>query len=742
MLGFCIGVITASLLSLFLPIVPPFFSIFFGILFLLPFVWRWPLLMMFILGAGCFMASWSWQYQQYQTARHAILNATDSTVIVRVNSQPKVYPEYTQLSATVLRGPAAGFKLSLRWQQPPTLAVGQQWRLRLQLKPVHGYANPGGFNRENYGLVDGVVAAGHVIAGRHTLLKQHDSVRQRIVARVEHAIEPYRTASLLRALAVGERDFPPWLWQGAQHAGLGHLLAISGLHIGLVFGWMLWLGSWSKGLLAVKRQQQLVLLLALSAALLYAWLASFAIPTLRASIGLAILVICRSQLLKTSLSRFWLLLVALLLLIMPFWSLSASFWLSVLAVAIIFLAMWRYPLTQFHWPGRLRWFLTFHLMLTLLMTLLGIILFGGFSPLMLVSNLLFVPWCSLVAIPLLLLSLLLTALGFPVAGLWHLTDSAFLPLLWWLERSAQLPLWVPVVQVSGTAVALLAAVLLVLLIFARKAALMLLPLSLLLLTGSTIHSPPWQIHLLDSGQRQLVLLQRGRRAVLYDAAPAQASQDIAADQLQPVLHQLGIHQLDYVLFRQQRSERSRFWALQRNYAVSRHNLAGFSQQPGEELCAQLPAVYQDIRFEILTAGASDSCILRITIGPWRVLIPGNIDQTTEHALVSGNSDVAADILILANNGSAAVNSLPLIQRVRPALALNAAAFMNGYQHPAAAVQRRLALLQVPLLNTADYGAITIEFTDQNLRLSSRRRQRLPFWTEKPAAIAETLATTR
>ncbi|HAW92112.1 TPA: hypothetical protein DCX24_04685 [Candidatus Azambacteria bacterium] len=68
--------------------------------------------------------------------------------------------------------------------------------------------------------------------------------------------------------------------------------------------------------------------------------------------------------------------------------------------------------------------------------------------------------------------------------------------------------------------------------------------------------------------------------------------------------------------------------------------------------------------------------------------------------------------------------------------------MNGYQHPAAAVQRRLALLQVPLLNTADYGAITIEFTDQNLRLSSRRRQRLPFWTEKPAAIAETLATTR
>ena len=100
------------------------------------------------------------------------------------------------------------------------------------------------------------------------------------------------------------------------------------------------------------------------------------------------------------------------------------------------------------------------------------------------------------------------------------------------------------------------------------------------------------------------------------------------------------------------------------------------------------------------------------------------------------------MLILANNGSASVNSLALLQRVQPALALNAAAFMNGYQHPANAVQHRLALLRVPLLNTADYGAISIEFSQQNLQVSSWRRQRLPFWLEKPPAIAETLATTR
>lgn len=381
-------------------------------------------------------------------------------------------------------------------------------------------------------------------------------------------------------------------------------------------------------------------------------------------------------------------------------------------------------------------------MLTLLMTLLGGMFFGGFSPLMLLSNLLFVPWCSLVAIPLLLVSLLLSVVGVNANLLWQITDNAFMPLLWWLELSADLPLWWPLAQVSAVALALLAIVVMVLLIFARKAAVVLLPLSVLILSGSRVQLPSWQLHLLDSGQRQLVLLQRGQRALLYDLAPAKATQDMAADQLQPLLRQLGVEQLDYVLFRQQRTERRRIWALQQNYRVNPVKLGALSPQSSVDLCQQLPDVYQDIRLEILSAGAADSCILRITIGPWRVLIPGKVDQSTEHALIANNNELAADILILANNGSATVNSLAMLQRVRPVLALNAAAYMNGYQHPAAAVQHRLALLQIPLLNTADYGAITLTFSGEKLHLSSWRGQRLPFWLEKPPAIAETLATTR
>ncbi len=742
MLGFCLGVITASLLSLFLPIVPPFFSIFLAVLILLALAWRRSLLFSVMLGLLCFMASLSWHHQQQQRATAAVLAPGNAVLRVVINAPPKVYSDYTQLNATVLSGPARGFQLTLRWHQPPALATGQQWRLQLLLKPLHGYANPGSYNAATQALVTGRIAQGQVVRGPQILLGQQQSWRRQLVAKVDQAIAPYATAPLLKALAVGERDFSSQLWRGAQHAGLGHLLAISGLHIGLVFGWVWWLSRCSKGLLAIGYQQQLGLFLALAAALCYAWLADFAIPTVRASVALAMLVLCRSQLSRLSPGRFWLLLVALLLLVQPFWALSASFWLSVLAVAIIFLVLWRFPLPAQHWRARLCWFLLFHLLLSLMMTLLGIMLFSGFSPLMFWSNLLFVPWCSLVAIPLLLVSVLLTLAGLDASGLWQLTDLAFRPLLWWLQQSAELPLWWPVSQGAALLTALLLLLLVCALLLQRKALLLVLPLTMLLLSGSALQPESWQLHLLDTGQRQVLLLQQGQRALLYDAAPALAQQDIADSQLTPVLRQLGIEQLDYLLFRQQRTDRSRHWALLTDYRVAAQDLQAFSQQPDAGRCQSLPAAYQDVQVEILLSDTIDNCVLRLTIGPWRLLILGIISPATEQRLLSSQLDLAADVLLLANNGSAAVNSLALLEQVRPALALNSAAFMNGYSHPALAVRQRLALLEVPLLNTADYGAISVRFDANQLHVSSWRAQRLPFWLEKPVAIAETLATTR
>ena len=140
---------------------------------------------------------------------------------------------------------------------------------------------------------------------------------------------------------------------------------------------------------------------------------------------------------RLSYSHYWLLLTAGLLLVQPFFVLSKSFWLSVLAVAVIFTLLWLQPRYSQHWRSKFYLFLRFHFCLTLFMSLLSLLLFDGSSVLALVSNVLWVPWCSLLAIPLLFLSLLAELAQLPGSNLfWQLTDTLFQPLLWWLNWSA------------------------------------------------------------------------------------------------------------------------------------------------------------------------------------------------------------------------------------------------------------------------------------------------------------------
>jgi competence protein ComEC len=83
-----------------------------------------------------------------------------------------------------------------------------------------------------------------------------------------------------------------------------------------------------------------------------------------------------------------------------------------------------------------------------------------------------------------------------------------------------------------------------------------------------------------------------------------------------------------------------------------------------------------------------------------------------------------------------------LQQLKPAITLNRAGWQNHYQHPASSVVASLALLQIPLWNTAEQGAMTLTFTEQHFRLQSERPSRLVKWLENLPEHAETKATTR
>ncbi len=144
----------------------------------------------------------------------------------------------------------------------PEFKRGDKIQVRGRLKRVFGFHNPGGFNYERYLAFQKIwcriwVSPTQVdILERPstmTLLGRVNAVRQAVGQRIDTTV-PGESGQILKALVIGDRSgISPPLREVFNRTGTGHLLAISGLHIGIVatvsFFIFRWLLSYSKMLL-------------------------------------------------------------------------------------------------------------------------------------------------------------------------------------------------------------------------------------------------------------------------------------------------------------------------------------------------------------------------------------------------------------------------------------------------------------------------------------------------------------
>ena len=143
-----------------------------------------------------------------------------------------------------------------------------------------------------------------------------------------------------------------------------------------------------------------------------------------------------------------------------------------------------------------------------------------------------------------------------------------------------------------------------------------------------------------------------------------------------------------------------------------------------------------------SAKNDNSCVLLLEVLGWKILLPGDISRHIEKQLLQRYPDLHSHVLLLSHHGSNSSSDFRFLHQLRPQLALNSASLFNRHQHPSAQVLLRLNLLGIPLLNTAQSGAIRLQITEDSMVFRSYRDSRLPFWLQKPAVNAETLITTR
>ncbi|MDZ7737025.1 MAG: DNA internalization-related competence protein ComEC/Rec2 [Gammaproteobacteria bacterium] len=685
------------------------------------------------------------------------LEGQSLTVSGRVISLPDVESHRVRFEFAVDTWPAAVNAqrlpryIRLSWYtRDPAVSAGERWRLRIRLKQPHGFINPGGFDYEGWLFSHGIRATGYVrrsdlnqrlapaVAG---LLHWREQLRESIDARLGDG----RGTALVTALALGDRSgLTQGDWDVLRRTGTSHLLAISGLHIGLVAALAFFAGRWLWSLLPAGMHrlpaQQAAILLSLPAALGYAALAGFALPTQRALIML--LVTALAVLGRQRLRPGDVLLLALLavLLVDPLAVLAAGLWLSFLAVAVILWGMgWRLPQAGLWWRyGRIQCLIAIGMLPVLLFWFQQFPLFSA------VANLVAVPWVSVGVVPLILLGLVLLV-AVPAAGGQLLVLAKWLLMgLWpWLEWLGGVD--VGLLERPQPAPGLLFAGL-------AGAALLLLPRAvpsrwigllwlLPLIWPQTPRPAPgeYRFAVLDVGQGLAAVVETARHVLVYDTgARFSDSFNAGAAVVVPYLRSRSHDRLDMLIVSHGDNDHiGGTAALDGAFPIDRVLSSVPSELPETaEHCRQGQAWQWDgVHFRILhppaVTGVNDnnqSCVLRIAGPGGTVLVPGDIEASAERLLIERAARaLAADVLVAPHHGSRSSSTPRFIRTVQPDYTVFSTGYRNRYQFPDSDIIQRYEARDVTLFNTAADGAVLFDVGRDGIRISKARLFQRRFW---------------
>lgn len=671
----------------------------------------------------------------------------------------------------VARQPAAGLPgnalLLVRWyRQWPEVQPGETWQLQVRLKPARARVNFSGADTERWYFSQGIVALASVVPGFERRIaaagKLHpDSLRASVSRHLAHTLDGHPAAPLLQALAVADRtQVAPQQWNLLRLTGTSHLLAISGMHIGLAGITGFWLG-------------RLLLLLAPVGVLLrlgngFCWSAAFCLASgyavlagMGSSTQRAIIMLACSGLLilsKRLCSPWKVLQIALFLILVmqPLAPFEAGLWLSFGAVAVLLAVFASRPAQQ----PRFARLLMAQAALILVMLPLGMLWFQQFSLLGLVTNLFAIPWVSCLVVPALLGSIL----AMPLDMLMDTTVSPFLAYMsaealrylvrvleWTIAYSP--PVW-GMTQRPGNLAFILALGGSLLLLLPRGMNIRWCGLLMLTLTlvRSTAPGRAWQVEMLDVGQGLSVLLAAGERLLVYDSGPGEPDKwSLVPSVVMPAIADHGRSAPDRIMISHADLDHAGgMQDLQLRYPYT--PLSNNPPGPGntEQGClAGQRWQWEGASFEVLHPGPGlpylgndSSCVLHVQLGASRFLLMGDAGLAVEQRLIARGIG-PYDYLFAGHHGSRSASGGPFIERIRPAAALISTGFEHRFGFPHEEVAARFAARSIPLWSTADCGAIRIRGQDlsrtddmrlrtgisagQGVVIESARRTRKALW---------------
>ena len=633
--------------------------------------------------------------------------------------------------------------VTLAWYgRIPELKAGDRWALTVKLKKKKGLRNPGGFDLEGYHYQQRIVASGYVKNQQAVLLAhsahQFHSLRQQLYDRLADRFESHELLGLLLALAMAERQAMGDVhWSVLTQTGTNHLMAISGLHIGIIATCGFFLGRrlWSMSSRAVMWMpaQRFAAFSAIGFALFYAALAGMTVPTQRALVMVTVTMLCLLSARKIAISQILAIALLAVLLYDPSSVLDTGFYLSFIAV------MWVvYALKCTENRSRYsRWFWVQMIVVTGLMPF-TVYYFYSVQWLSPIANMVAIPWVSMITVPLILAgSILLMLVPFIGAGLIQLALWSLEIIWWFLARLSQCPWDIYVVGHKSLGVVLMAAIGALWLwapkgFPARYIGALILVVALWPSMQKLRYSEA-RVTVLDVGQGLAVVVETRNHVLVYDTGAM-------AHVVAPFLRRQGHQSIDLlVLSHGDDDHAGGYPSLDRAFEID-EVYTGEPVRVGGDVKACYRGqnwTWDGVGFEVLhpdapwlELGNNSSCVLKLTTADGVVLLPGDIESLAESRLARIEAGgLAADILLAPHHGSNTSSTEVFIKQVQPKYVIFSSAYNNRYGFPHERVSARYAQRQVRMMNTAESGAIQFHLGKQDWfqQIWLYSDQRRKFW---------------
>lgn len=693
--------------------------------------------------------------------------SVDLTLTVRIDSVPQRHERGTSFIAEVLNCQSCDQELAverikLSWyQNPPTLRAGDIWQLTVRLKPPVSLRNTGTFDAVAFTLVKNIHAKGYVRdrAGIKRISENSgfslSRVRQQAAERLQTLTGNNDYLGLLQGLTVGVKtEISDEQWEVLRSTGTAHLLAISGLHVGLIAAWVLFAGQWLSrmAIALLQRMSDMTLVFdarpwiltcSLFSAAAYAALAGFELPTQRAVLMLGVWMIAALRF------RFLPPLAALCMALIAVMSinslnvLSAGFWLSFGTVGILFYLHRGHLRNQSENSSvglvaivrQIRALGTTHILLGIALLPVSAWFFQAGSLVAPLANLIAVPWVAMVCVPLSLAGLLLGVIFEPLASPVLSLATGSLQLLLGFLGALDLTELSSVVITMPSPMAFFL-VLLGLLVIFTPTGLSLRFLAVPLFLPALIHNTNtpatdgFEVHVLDVGQGLAALVFHGEKTLLFDTGGRVSSTLSMFDAVVvPFLQESGRRRVDMLVV----SHGDEDHAFGVGDVIQRFpDVQIYSSQaldlPEGQLTSRCVAGTQwkegAVQFGFLHPGAADrgsdnnlSCVLLVQMGTSRVLLTGDIEAAAEHDMLSrigGDLPFPVTLLTAPHHGSKSSSTQAFVDKLRPRYVVFPSGRANRYGFPHSDVQLRYKLAGSESFVTSESGAVSFAFGPDGL----------------------------